>query len=153
MKRDYYEILGVERAATEDDLKKAYRRLAVQHHPDRNPGNREAEELFKELNEAYQILSDPQKRSAYDRFGHAGVGAGQGGFDPGFGNFTGKLYEQSDQARKTGFKIYLPRDVSENPARRRDMGGTKLSAPQIIAKVCRRLSGFGHSARAVLGPF
>ena len=83
-KRDYYEILGVGRDATEADLKKAYRRLAMKHHPDRNPGNPEAESHFKEAKEAYEVLSDKNKRAAYDRFGHAGVqgGAGMGG---GFG--------------------------------------------------------------------
>src|SRR6202142_3023836 len=84
-KRDYYEVLGVERGAGEEDLKKAYRRLAIQFHPDRNPGDKQAEEKFKELNEAYQVLSDPEKRAQYDRFGHAafqGQGAGGfGGFD------------------------------------------------------------------------
>lgn len=86
-KRDYYEILQVARTASGEELKKAYRRLAVQHHPDRNPGDKKAEELFKEINEAYSILSDANKRSAYDRFGHAGLGGagGFGGFEQGFG--------------------------------------------------------------------
>jgi molecular chaperone DnaJ len=85
-KRDYYEVLGVGRNAGEEELKKAYRRLAIQFHPDRNPGDKQAEEKFKEINEAYQVLSDPEKRSQYDRFGHAvfqgpqGAG-GFGGFD------------------------------------------------------------------------
>jgi molecular chaperone DnaJ len=84
-KRDYYEILGVSKSVSDDELKKAYRRVAIQYHPDKNPGDKEAEEKFKEANEAYQVLSDAQKRAAYDRFGHAGIG-GQGfGFDPGFG--------------------------------------------------------------------
>ena len=84
-KRDYYEILGVERDATEQQIKSAYRKLALKHHPDRNPGNQEAEESFKEAAEAYAVLADREKRSMYDRFGHAGVGSGAGpgaGFDP-----------------------------------------------------------------------
>ena len=87
-KRDYYEILGVTRTATEAEIKKAYRKLAVQHHPDKNLDDHTAEERFKEAAEAYSVLSDAQKRAAYDRFGHAGVsGAGAGaGFDPGFSN-------------------------------------------------------------------
>lgn len=87
-KRDYYEILGVTRTATEVEIKRAYRSLAVQYHPDKNPGDETAEERFKEAAEAYAVLSDAQKRAAYDRFGHQGVGAGAGGFgfDPGFSN-------------------------------------------------------------------
>lgn len=86
-KRDYYEILGVSRTATEAEIKKAYRKLAVQHHPDKNPNDHTAEDKFKEAAEAYAVLSDAQKRAAYDRFGHAGVGAGAGGgFDAGFSN-------------------------------------------------------------------
>jgi molecular chaperone DnaJ len=83
-KRDYYEVLGVEREATEQQIKSAYRRLALKHHPDRNPGDREAEERFKEAAEAYAVLADRDKRSLYDRFGHAGVSGagGAGGFDP-----------------------------------------------------------------------
>ncbi len=86
-KRDYYEVLSVTRTADGEELKKAYRRLAIQYHPDRNPGSSEAEVKFKEINEAYQILSDSKKRAAYDQFGHAGLGgAGFGGFDQGFGS-------------------------------------------------------------------
>ncbi|MDF2548139.1 MAG: molecular chaperone DnaJ [Anaerosolibacter sp.] len=91
-KRDYYEVLGVERGADEAAIKKAYRKMAMQYHPDRNPGNKEAEEKFKEANEAYEVLSDANKKARYDQFGHAGVGGnGQGGFEgfsgAGFGGF------------------------------------------------------------------
>src|SRR5215203_3884566 len=83
-KRDYYEVLGVTRTATDAEIKRAYRTLAVKHHPDKNPGDAQAEEKFKECAEAYAVLSDSQKRAQYDRFGHGGVGGG--GFDPGFSN-------------------------------------------------------------------
>jgi molecular chaperone DnaJ len=89
-KRDYYEVLAVSREASDQELKQAYRRLALKYHPDKNPGDHQAEESFKELNEAYQILSQPELRSRYDRFGHAGVGAGAAagaGFGQGFPGF------------------------------------------------------------------
>src|SRR5579875_1313634 len=79
MARDYYEVLGVERTCTEVELKTAFRKAAMQHHPDRNPGDADAEIRFKECNEAYSVLSDAQKRAAYDRFGHAGVNGMNGG--------------------------------------------------------------------------
>jgi len=82
-KRDYYEVLGIGRGASEQELKSAYRQMALKVHPDRNPDNREAEEQFKEAAEAYSVLSDPRKRAAYDQFGHAGVqGAASSGLDP-----------------------------------------------------------------------
>ncbi|MFQ3580708.1 MAG: molecular chaperone DnaJ [Chloracidobacterium sp.] len=87
-KRDYYEVLGVARNATETDIKKAYRRLAMKYHPDKNPGDTAAEEKFKEAAEAYAVLSDAEQRARYDRFGHAGVGAAAaGGFGGGFAGF------------------------------------------------------------------
>jgi molecular chaperone DnaJ len=72
-KRDYYEVLGIAKNASDDEIKKAYRKLAMKHHPDRNAGNKEAEEKFKEAKEAYEVLSDADKRAAYDQFGHEGV--------------------------------------------------------------------------------
>ena len=91
-KRDYYEVLGLKKGASEDEIKKAFRKMAMKYHPDKNPGDKKAEEEFKEINEAYSVLSDPDKKSKYDRFGHAGVdpnagfGGGAGGFS-GFGGF------------------------------------------------------------------
>lgn len=83
-KRDYYEVLGVSKNATKDELKKAYRKLAIQYHPDKNPGNKEAEEKFKEAAEAYEVLSNDDKRRKYDQFGHAGLGGAAGGGFSGF---------------------------------------------------------------------
>lgn len=100
-KRDYYDILGVPKNASEDDIKKAYRKLAMKHHPDRNPDDKAAEEKFKEAKEAYEMLSDASKREAYDRFGHAGVdpnagggpgGQGFGGFADVFGDIFGDIF-------------------------------------------------------------
>ena len=89
-KRDYYEVLGINRDASDADIKKAYRRLAMKFHPDRNPDNAKAEEQFKEAKEAYEVLSEPEKRAAYDQYGHAGVdpSAGMGGAGAGFGGFA-----------------------------------------------------------------
>jgi len=86
-KRDYYEVLGVEKAGSSDDIKRAYRRMAMKYHPDKNPGDKAAEEKFKEVSEAYEVLSDPSKRQQYDQFGHAAFGPGRGGM--GGGGFGG----------------------------------------------------------------
>src|SRR3954453_13317507 len=100
-KQDYYATLGVARDAGAEDLKKAYRKLAMQHHPDRNPGDKKAEARFKEINEAYDVLKDEQKRAAYDRYGHAafengggGPGGFTGGFDFGGGAGLGDIFDQ-----------------------------------------------------------
>ena len=87
-KRDFYEILGVSKSADDKEIKKAYRKIAMKYHPDRNPDDKKAEEKFKEAAEAYEILSDANKRARYDRFGHAGVGQGAGGFGGGRGGMT-----------------------------------------------------------------
>jgi len=98
-KRDYYEVLGVPRAADEAAIKSAYRTLAKKYHPDVNPNNKTAEEKFKEINEAYEVLSDPKKKSEYDQFGHAGVGAGGfSGGRPGGGRPPGPGYASGDEA-------------------------------------------------------
>ena len=94
-KRDYYEVLGVAKTATADEIKKAYRKKAIQYHPDRNPGDKEAEEKFKEAAEAYEVLSNPDKRSRYDQFGFAGVDGATGG-GSGFGGFGGQGMSMDD---------------------------------------------------------
>lgn len=122
-KRDYYEILSVAKNASADDIKKAYRKLAMKHHPDRNPGSKEAEEKFKEAKEAYEILSDDDKRQAYDRFGHAGVdpnaggmggGANMGGFADAFGDIFGEIFGGAAGAgggRRGGPQVYRGSDL------------------------------------------
>ena len=99
MKKDYYEVLGITKNASSSEIKKAYRKKAIQYHPDKNPGDKEAEAQFKLAAEAYEILSDPQKKSQYDQFGHAAdnMGSGMGGFGgtggSGFGDVFGDIFE------------------------------------------------------------
>ena len=153
-RRDYYEILGIERGASLDDIKKAYRKLALRHHPDKNPGNSQAEERFKEAAEAYGVLSDEEKRAKYDRYGHAGV-SGMGGFDPNqfadFGDILGDLF---------GFGDFFgaSRRKSTRPARGNDLRydleleftdavfgkEITLDVPRVIT--CRTCSGSGAKA-------
>ncbi|OYW90798.1 MAG: molecular chaperone DnaJ, partial [Caulobacterales bacterium 32-67-6] len=114
--RDYYEILGVSRGSDDAALKAAYRKLAMEHHPDRNGGCEDSATRFKEINEAYSVLSDAQKRAAYDRFGHAGVNGAGGGGGPGgagftdvhdifnevFGDVFGDMFAQGGRGRRSG---------------------------------------------------
>ncbi len=102
-KRDYYEVLGVDKSATADEIKKAYRKLAVKYHPDKNPGDKEAEEKFKEAAEAYSILSDADKKAKYDQFGHAGVDGAAPDFSGGFGNLNDILNDLFGGAFGGGF--------------------------------------------------
>ena len=118
-KRDYYEVLGIGRNASQSEIKRAYRRLARQYHPDVNPGDKEAEERFKEVNEAYEVLSDADKRARYDRFGHAGL---QGG---GFGDFTGfggfGPFSGIDEIFESFFGATRPRTARRAPRRGTDL--------------------------------
>ena len=124
--RDYYEVLGVPKDADEAALKKAYRKLAMQFHPDRNPDNPEAEAKFKEASEAYQVLSDADKRSTYDRFGHAGLRGAGGGGGPGFqsadevfsqfGDLFGDLFGFSGgRGRGGGVRLRRREQASRHP--------------------------------------
>lgn len=124
-KRDYYEVLGVNRDASDDDIKKAYRKLAMKFHPDRNPDDKSAEEKFKEVKEAYEILSDEQKRAAYDSYGHAGVdpsaaaaggaGAGFGDFQSAFGDIFGEIFGGAGGGGRGGrSNVYRGADLRYN---------------------------------------
>jgi molecular chaperone DnaJ len=135
-KRDYYEVLGVDRGAAEDDIKKAYRRLARKLHPDVNPGDKGAQKKFQEVQEAYDVLKDAEKRRAYDRFGHAGSGPGAGrGFDPatggaGFGGapgaeaFEGFAFEGGDFSDLFGSLFGRGRRARTGPQKGEDAAGT-----------------------------
>ena len=150
-RRDYYEVLGVAREAAGGELKSAYRKLALEFHPDRNPGNDGAAEKFKEASEAYAVLSDPQKRALYDRFGHSGVGGGSGfgqGFDPSvFGEFS-DLFENlfgfsgfggGGSSRPAGSDVVYRMEVSFRDA------AFGVTAPLAISRLeaCEACSGSG----------
>src|SRR5579885_1536736 len=157
-KRDYYEVLGVARNASDEELKKAYRRLAIQLHPDRNPGNKEAEERFKEVNEAYQVLSDPDRRARYDRLGHAAFeghpGGGFGGFDFSqgfeevcsdiFGDFFGAGRSRSRSHSRRGDDLRYDLEIDFVEAAR---GVEKTISFQRLA-TCEACSGSGARSGA-----
>jgi molecular chaperone DnaJ len=124
-KRDFYEILGVAKNASDEEIKKAYRKLAMRYHPDRNPDSKGAEDKFKEAKEAYEMLSDAQKREAYDRFGHAGVDpnmgggggggfAGAGGFSDAFGDIFGDIFGGGAGRSRGGAQVYRGADLRYN---------------------------------------
>ncbi len=117
-KKDYYEVLGLNRDASAEDIKKAYRKLAMKHHPDRNPDNPKSEERFKEAKEAYEVLTDASKRTAYDQYGHAGVDAAAGaGAGAGFGNFSdafGDIFGDIFGGGRTRSNVYRGADLRYN---------------------------------------
>ncbi len=129
-KRDFYEILGVTKSAGADEIKKAYRKVAMQHHPDRNPGDKAAEDKFKEAAEAYEVLSDADKKSKYDRFGHAGVGtsAASGGQGGGFGNMEDIFSQFGDIFGEDGgpFGSFFGGGRSQGGGRQRGSRGSNL---------------------------
>lgn len=170
-KRDYYEVLGIERNVSEPDIKSAYRKVAFQYHPDRNPGDKQAEEKFKQASEAYQVLSDPEKRRRYDQFGHAGVGnapawdfRGEGfGFSGSvndifgemFGEFFGGRRARAGRARGTDFRYDLEIEFVEaafgaekkvripKPMRCKDCGGSGARAGT-SPRTCSACGGSGE---------
>ena len=146
-KRDYYEALGVAKNASDAELKKAYRRLAMKYHPDRNPGDQKAEQMFKEVKMAYEVLSDPQKRTAYDQFGHAGVEGGAGfsrggGFGDIFEDIFGEIF---GGGRAGGSRSYRGADLQYNLeiSLEEAVFGTeaKIRVPTLVA--CERCHGSG----------
>jgi len=154
-KRDYYEVLGVSRDTSDRDIKKAYRRLAMKYHPDRNPGDKASEEKFKEANEAYEMLSDAQKKAAYDQYGHAGVdpnmrggaGQGHGGFGDVFGDVFGDIFGgggggrgRSRVQRGADLRYNMELDLEEA------VRGVekKIRIPTLVA--CKTCSGSGAKA-------
>ncbi|QBG48801.1 molecular chaperone DnaJ [Verrucomicrobia bacterium S94] len=161
-KRDYYEVLGVSKNATADEIKKAYRKVAMKYHPDRNPGDKEAEEKFKEASEAYEVLTDADKKARYDQFGHQAFAPGGGGFGNGFG---GGFHDASDifeQVFGGGFNINDlfgggggGRRRSSGPARGSDLRydldvdfeeaalGSHRTLTLPVSETCRKCSGSG----------
>ncbi|MFZ2853689.1 MAG: molecular chaperone DnaJ [Rhodocyclaceae bacterium] len=157
-KRDFYDILGVNRDASDEEIKKAYRKLAMKHHPDRNPDNPKAEEHFKEAKEAYEILSDGQKRAAYDQYGHAGIdpqagmggggGGGAGGFSDAFGGIFDEIFGGGGGGRGGRSNIYRGADLRYNLEITLEQAAfgteTKIRIPTMEA--CEPCNGTGAKA-------
>ncbi len=141
-KRDYYEVLGVDRNASEDEIKKAYRKLAKKYHPDLNPDDKDAEAKFKEANEAYEVLSNAEKKAKYDRFGHAGVdpnyGAGQGGYGGGFGGMDFDLGDIFSNIFGGGFGGFGGGANPNAPQRGSDTQASVTISFEEAAKGCER---------------
>ena len=151
-KRDYYEVLGVDRGADEADVKKAYRRLAMKYHPDRNPDDASAEERFKEATEAYQVLTDDEKRQRYDQFGHAGVDPGAGGgfgaggftdigdiFGEVFGDIFGNGAGRARNATRRGADLRYTLDLTLEQA----VGGDSVDIRVPVLATCEECDGSG----------
>ena len=153
-KEDFYNTLGVAKGAAEPDIKKAYRKLAMQYHPDRNPGDSGAEKKFKEVQEAYDVLSDPKKRSAYDQFGHAAFQGGSGGFnqsfdmgdifegifgDSGFGDIFGFGGGRGRNRPRRGNDIQYQMELSFKEA----VFGTKMDISVPRTEICGDCNGKG----------
>ncbi len=152
-KRDYYEVLGVGRNASGDELKKAYRKLAMKYHPDKNPGDQAAEESFKEVSEAYEVLTDPNKRRIYNQFGHAGVGAGVGaGAAQGFSGFGGidpfEIFERAFGGESI-FDSILGGGFGTR-TRRRAAGGTRGSDLRYDLTITFEEAAFGTKKQIVV---
>ena len=137
-KRDYYEVLGIDKNASDDEIKKAYRKKAKQYHPDLNPDNPEAEAKFKEANEAYEVLSDAQKKARYDQFGHAGVDPNYGAGAGGAGGFGGMEFDLGDLFGSF-FGGFGSRQQNPNaPRRGEDLQERVTISFEEAAKGCRR---------------
>ena len=151
MPRDYYEVLGLSRSASEDEIKKAYRKLARQHHPDRNPGDKKAEASFKEVQEAYANLSDKEKRAKYDQFGFAGAGAGPGGFDFNSTGFDPSGFDAGDLGdilRRFGGGMG---GGAEGPARRGKRGRKPAQDQEAEANIPFLTAALGGSITLTIG--